>query len=267
MSLSLSLSLNQAKEWKTKLHSGVLHVPGGLKAFLSKSDDGRQQTDIPPAVEKEKNLSTRKTRNTLVMNGVNVSTAGKPTHRITRRKGSYPQMRVKIWNRVLPCTYAPRLKMEVAWYARNWLITCTWTLNPLSRAAELIGRFWKKTSSYFERKGRYVSRKISLEQLIVSGICCWRQILLRRFFRADQLLSTFVDSELQRCYFWRATWLHLELRRSSQWNVDLDLHRCSDQNRYAFPLIARFEKLCCIEGKFRQEFNFVAFVKAIFWLN
>ena len=80
----------------------------------------------------------------------------------------------------------------------------------------------------------------------VSGICCWRLILLRRFFRSDQLLSIFVDSELQRT-FSRATWLHLELHRSSHWNLDLDLPRCSNQNRYAFPLIARFEKLFFVQ--------------------
>ena len=102
-----------------------------------------------------------------------------------------------------------------------------WPGTGLSHAPELWTRFlvqpnslegfWKKHSSYFERKGRYVSRKLSLEQLIVSGICCWRLRLLRRFFRSDKLLSIFVDSELQRT-FSRATWLHLELHRSSHWN-------------------------------------------------
>ena len=43
------------------------------------------------------------------------------------------------------------------WPDLAWLIKCTWTLNPLPRAAELSGRFL----NYFERKGRYVSRKIS----------------------------------------------------------------------------------------------------------
>ena len=107
-------------------------------------------------------------------------------------------------------------------------------------------------SKVFERKIQATSKekvamyreKSALEELIVSGICYWRLRLLRRFFRSDQLLSIFVDSELQRT-FSRATWLHLELYRSSHWNVylDLDLHQCSNQNRYAFPLIARFEKL------------------------
>ena len=80
-----------------------------------------------------------------------------------------PQMRV--WNRVLPCTYAPRLKMEVTWADRNWLITCNWTLNRLclscSRTHWKV--FGKKNSSYFERKDRYVSRKISPRRINCLG--------------------------------------------------------------------------------------------------
>ena len=54
-----------------------------------------------------------------------------------------------------------------------------------------------------EKVGMY-REKSALEELIVSGICCWRLRLLRRFFRSDQLLSIFVDSELQRSYFFES---------------------------------------------------------------
>ena len=53
-----------------------------------------------------------------------------------------------------------------------------------------------------EKVGMY-REKTALEELIVSGICCWRLRLLGRFFRSDQLLSLFVDSELQRSLLFR----------------------------------------------------------------
>ena len=51
-----------------------------------------------------------------------------------------------------------RLKMEVAWCDRNWLITCTWTLNPLPRATKLedferkVGRFCKPNPVRFSER-------------------------------------------------------------------------------------------------------------------
>ena len=152
-----------------------------------------------------------------------------------------PQMRV--WNRVLPCTYAPRLKMEVTWpeLAYHMLLNFEPAFS-CSRTHCHWKVFERKILATSNEKVGMYREKSALEELIVSSICCWRLRLLRRFFRSDQLLSIFVDSELQRT-FSRATWLHLELRRSSHWNLDLDLHPCSNQNRYAFPLIARFEKL------------------------
>ena len=64
-----------------------------------------------------------------------------------------------------------------------------------------------------QKVGMY-REKSALEELIVSGICCRRLRLLKIFFRSDQLLLIFVVSELQRT-FSRATWLYLELHRSS----------------------------------------------------
>ena len=104
--------------------------------------------------------------------------------------------------------------------------------------------FERKILPSSNEKVRMYREKSALEELIVSGVCCWRLRLLRR---SDQLLSIFVDSELQRT-FSRATWLHLELNLSSHWNLDLDLHPCSNQNRYAFPQIARLEKLFLVDS-------------------
>ena len=92
-----------------------------------------------------------------------------------------------------------------------------------------------------EKVGMY-REKSALEDLIVSGICCWRLRLLRRFFRSDNLLSIFVDSELQRYFF--------ESNLASSWAPPVVILKFRSwytpvlrSNRYAFPLIARFEKL------------------------
>ena len=129
---------------------------------------------------------------------------------------------------------------------RNWLITCTWTLNPAFLCSRTHWKvFERKKSSNFERKGQYVSRKISPGRIIVLGICCWR--LLRTFFRSDQLLSIFVDSELHVLFREQLGFI-----LSSTAVVTLKVRSWSspaaDQSRYAFPLIARFEKLFFVDS-------------------
>ena len=98
-----------------------------------------------------------------------------------------PQMRV--WNRVLPRTYAPRLKMEVTWSDRNWLITATELWTRFVVQPNSLEGFWKKILATSNEKVGMYRQKSALEEWIVSGICCWRLRLLRRFSRSDQLLS------------------------------------------------------------------------------
>ena len=126
-----------------------------------------------------------------------------------------PQMRV--WNRVLPCTYAPRQKWKLhdIWYDPELAYQMHLNFEPAFSCSRTHWKVFERnilaTSS--EKVGMYREKSA----WNVSGICCWRLRLLRRFFRSDQVLSVFVDSELQRT-FSRATWLHLELHRSSHWN-------------------------------------------------
>ena len=133
-----------------------------------------------------------------------------------------------------------------------------WPGTGLTHAPELWTRFlgqpnslegfWKKHSSYFaiERKGRYVLRKISQEQLIVSGIWGWQLRLLR--------ILPIWPAPLDFCWLGAPAYF-FESNLASSWappvvtlKLDLNLHRCSDQNRYAFPLIALFEKLFFVDS-------------------
>ena len=107
-------------------------------------------------------------------------------------------------------------------YTKLYRIVCfTWDDKRLHRCEGVHwagAGWWEKVLLCLllnEKVGTCMCREKSA--WIVLGICCWRLRLLRRFFRSDQLLSIFVDSELQRT-FSRATWLHLELHRSSHWN-------------------------------------------------
>ena len=130
---------------------------------------------------------------------------------------------------------------------RNWLITCTWTLNPLSRAAELIGRFLKETFQLLRTK-----RSVCIEKNQPGTINCLGHLLLTT--QTPEKILPIWPAPLDFC--WLGAPAHFfESNLASSWaspvvtsKLDLDLHRCSDQNRYAFPLIARFEKLFFVDS-------------------